>query len=126
MAEPAAPAPMPVRVFFFKSDDAKVAVCFDRLGGLDGMLDAASAKLGFRPAAVYKDARLVGPADVLDPSKLGDLDLVRFEKDRAGAAGSEAFVANLHSTDRVVGYVSRYDALEAAAKSLEPPKASKK
>ena len=116
---------MRVRVFFKSSDDAKVAVCFDRVGGLDAMLDAASAKLGFRPAAVFtQDDQLLSPADVMDPKKLGDLDSVRFEKGKAGADGSAS--VGTHSSDRVVGYVSRYDGLEAAAKSLEPPKASKK
>ena len=108
---PPPPPPRPTRIFFRGvSDDNKIAVAFDKNDGLEGLWLAAEPKVGYKPGIAYKGEQLLQSADDLE-----EFDVVRFERGKASALDSGGGSPN---TARVVGYVSRYDDLEAAAQLM--------
>jgi hypothetical protein len=110
---PPPPPPRIIRIFYRGDDDAKVSVTCDANGGLEALFDAAAIRLGWRPASVFKDDKLVTEMKAIE-----DLDSVRFQKELVLADGRAPapFAAR---SERVVKYVSQYDELEAAQKAVQ-------
>ena len=67
---PPPPPPVIIRIFYRGNDDAKVSVSFDKNGGFEALFDAAAGRLGWRPAAVLKDEKLVADLGALEDVKL--------------------------------------------------------